>query len=401
MTEPPQPQPHSQPPGAGSEQPRRILISAAEPSADLHGASLVREIVRILPAVEFVGLGGPLLRDAGCVTLGDLTGQASMLLGTLRLAGRAWKLLRRLDRLLAEQPCDLGVVIDSPMLHLPLARRLKHRGIPVLYYIAPQIWAWGEYRHKKLARRVNRIAAILPFEPAYFQARGIRADYVGHPLFDVLARRTVDPDFVSRLRRDGGPVVVLMPGSRRQVVAEVLPGQLEVCRQLARRFKEARFLLSVAGDPVRDPVESRLAACGLDVEPHQDRNGELLTAADLVLVASGTATLEVAYYRKPMIVMYNHSRWGYELLGKRLIATEHLSLPNIMAGRRIVPEFMPYYRSPDPIAARAAEMLSTPQTLARISRELDELMTPLVKTGASANTARIVAEMLHQPVAPA
>ena len=120
-----------------------------------------------------------------------------------------------------------------------------------------------------------------------------------------------------------------------------------------------------------------------------------------MLVASGTATLEVAYYRKPMIVMYNHSPWGYRLIGRWLIATRHLSLPNIMADRRIVPEFMPYYRSPDPIAARAVEMLSTPQTLARMSRELDELMTPLIKTGASANTARIVAEMLHQPVAPA
>ncbi|UCG32984.1 MAG: lipid-A-disaccharide synthase [Phycisphaerales bacterium] len=378
----------------------RVLISALEPSADLHGASLIREVSRILPQVRFVGLGGPRMREAGAHTLDDLTAHASMLLGTLRLVGRALRLLHRLDRLMSEQQFDLGLVIDSPTLHLPLAGRMKRHGLPVLYYIAPQTWAWAEYRHRKVARRVDRAAVILPFEEEYFRSRGIRADYVGHPLFDVLAAHTVDAELVSRLRRGGEPVVTLLPGSRRHVVQEVLPGQLEVCRQLARRFKQARFLLSLAGEPVRPAVHTRVTGCGLQIEIQEGRNPELITAADLVLVASGTATLEVAYYRKPMIVMYNHSRWAYELIGRWLIATPWLSLPNIIAGRQIVPEFMPYYRSADPIAAKAAEMLSAPQTLERVSRQLDELMTPLIKTGASANTARIVAEMLQRSVDP-
>jgi lipid-A-disaccharide synthase len=398
MTGPPQPDPAAPQPNATP--PARILISALEPSADLHGASLIREVSRILPHARFTGLGGPRIREAGAHTLDDLTGHASMLLGTLRLAGRALRLLRRLDRLMSEEPFDLGIVIDSPALHLPLARRMKRHGLPVLYYIAPQTWAWAEYRHRKVARRVDRAAVILPFEEEYFRSRGIRADYVGHPLFDVLAARTINAELVSQLRRGAESVVTLLPGSRRHVVQEVLPGQLEVCRQLARRFKRARFLLSVAGEPVRAVVQGLVDESGMHIEIQEGRNAELITAADLVLVASGTATLEVAYYRKPMIVMYNHSRWAYELIGRWLIATRWLSLPNIIAGRQIVPEFMPYYRSADPIAATAAEMLSTPQTLERISRQLDELMTPLIKTGASANTARIVAEMLHGSVDP-
>jgi lipid-A-disaccharide synthase len=392
MTESPQDQ--HPPPAPGPTSGPRVLISAAEPSADLHGASLIGEVRRRLPGVEFVGVGGPLMAQAGCRLLADLTTESSMLLGALSLVGRAWKLLRRLDRLLAEEPFDLGVVIDSPTLHLPLAKRLKRRQVPVLYYIAPQTWAWAEYRTRKLAKRVDRAAVILPFEQEYFRTKGIRADYVGHPLFDVLAERTVDRGCVARLREAGGPVVALLPGSRRQVIREVLPGQLEVSRRILRRFPEARFLLSAASETAEREIGALLAGAGPAVEVHQGHNPEIISAAELVLVASGTAALEVAYYRKPMIVMYNHSRWGYELIGKHLINTKYLSLPNILAGREVVPEFMPYYRRPDPIAAKAIEMLSTPQTLERIATELDELISPLATTGASANTADIVVDML-------
>jgi lipid-A-disaccharide synthase len=190
-------------------------------------------------------------------------------------------------------------------------------------------------------------------------------------------------------------VLTLLPGSRRQVVREVLPGQLEVADHLSRRFTNLRVLLSLAGESVRDIVEELVAQSRVGVIVRHGRNGELLTAADLVLVASGTATLEVAYYHRPMIVMYNHGRLGYHLLGKWLIATEYLSLPNIIAGREIVREFMPYYKSTAPIIAHAVELLSYPKKLERISQEVRDLMTPLVRTGASENTARIVAEMIR------
>lgn len=374
---------------------RQILISAAEPSADLYGALLIRRATKVIPGVEFTGLGGPRMRQAGCRIIGDLTARASMLAGTLGLVGRAWKLLGELDRLMETQPFDLGVVIDSPVLHLPLARRIKRREVPVLYYVAPQTWAWAAYRNRKLARRTDRLAVILPFEEAYFRAEGMRADYVGHPLFDDLVARNSDRKLVAEFRGESRSVVTMLPGSRRQVVREVLPGQLEVCRQVARRFPEARFFVSVAGDSVRGIIETQLVGAGVPIKAVAGKNAELIQAADLVLVASGTSTLEVAYYRKPMIVMYNHSRWLYQLLGRWLIATKYLSLPNIIAGREIVPEYMPYYRTPDPIAARAIELLSTPHRLARMSDALDEMMAPLVRTGASANTARIMAEMLN------
>ncbi len=377
-----------------------ILVSAAEPSGDLHGASLIRAVRKLLPGAGFSGVGGPQMRAEGCAIAADFTQHASMLLGSLGLIGKGMRTLGEVETLVRTRRPRLGVMIDSPMLNLALAKRLKKHGIPVLYFIAPQTWAWAEYRIGKVRRRVDRMAVILPFEEAYFRQHGLEATYVGHPLFDALAARQADESMVAEMRGEGGPVVALLPGSRQQVVREVLPGQLEIASHLSRRFGGCRVLLSLAGEPVREIVEGLVARSGVRVHVHMGRNGEMIRAADLVLVASGTATLEVAYYHKPMIVMYNHARVLYNLVGRWFIATKHLSLPNIVAGRTIVPEYMPYYTSTAPIIAEAVEMLANRAKRERISQELRELMTPLVRTGASENTARIVAEIVGAGAAP-
>jgi lipid-A-disaccharide synthase len=382
-----------EPSGQPAEGPE-IFLSVGEPSGDMHGAALIRAIRKLIPGCGFVGVAGPRMQAEGCRAIADLTQHASMLLGSVRLLGRGWRALRAAKHQITERRPALGVMIDSPMLNLAVARQLRRRGVPVLYFIAPQTWAWAEYRIRKVARRVDRLAVILPFEEAYFRRHGLEATYVGHPLFDTLADRKPDQGLIDQLRSGARSVIALLPGSRRQVVREVLPGQLEVADQLTRRFRGMRVVLSLAGEAVRPDVEELVAGSGVRVQIHEGHNGELLTAADLVLVASGTATLEVAYYHKPMIVMYNHQRLLYNLIGRRLITTEFLSLPNIIAGRRIVPEFMPYYRSTAPITALAVELLSYPWKLERTSNELRELMAPLVRTGASDNTARIVAEMI-------
>ena len=371
-----------------------VLISACEASADTYGAELIRATARRAPEVRFAGLAGPLMREAGCEPIADLAGRSAMLLGAVANVGVAVRVLWRLDRLLAAGRFAAAVLIDSPTLNLPLARRCRRRGVPVMYYVAPQTWAWGQFRVGKIRRRVDRLACILPFEPEYFAGHGIEATYVGHPLFDQLTGQTVDEKRAAGLRGSGQPVVALLPGSRRHVVGEVLPGQLEAARIVARRFPSARFLISVANKAAAEVIDPALAASGLAATLCYDHRAEMIRAADLALVASGTATLEVAYHGTPMIVMYNASRWLYQLIGRWLIHTRHLALINVLAGREVVPEFMPYYRSAEPIGQAAVEMLLHPDRLRRMRDELRQVIAPLASPGASQAAAEILLDIL-------
>jgi len=369
-----------------------IFISAAEPSADRHGASLIRAVHDLSPEARFVGVAGPRMVEAGCESIFDITGHAGMLLGVFRVAGRAFRLWSTADAHLRRYPFDACVVIDSPMLHLPLIQKARAAGVPTLYYIAPQMWAWGTYRIHKLRDRVDHVAAILPFEEEFFRNQGVDATFVGHPLAEQLRAEPVDQAAVDDLRGKGKPFVALLPGSRSHVVEEVFPGQLEVARAVAARFPEATFGVSVASPKLGGIIEERIRVAGLSerVRPYPGRHRELIESADLVLVASGTTALEVAFCGTPMIVMYNASRLFYHLLARWMIHTRYLSLPNILAGREIVPEFMPYYRSTAPIAEAAIELLADDGKHRAMREALAELVGPLRNGNASARTAEIL-----------
>lgn len=323
-----------------------------------------------------------------------------MLTGVLGRAPAALATVSRVDRFLSRNPMDAAVLVDSGTLHLPMARRCRARGLAVLYFIAPQTWASRPWRNRALRERVDRLAAILPFEESYFRQRGIPATYVGHPLFDRLAAEHCDAERIGRIRGNGQPVVVLLPGSRRGVVREVLPGQLEVAREIVRRFRSARILLAAANTGVAGLASEIISGRPESPLVQIEITGrtEVLRAADLALVASGTATLEVAYHHLPMIVMYNArlARWGFPLLRGWMIQTKFLSLPNILAGRRIVPEFMPYYSNTSEIAMAALELLSSVALRERMRGELAGLMAPIVRSGACAAAADELARLLEE-----
>lgn len=373
----------------------RIFISAAEPSADLHGANLIHAFRRRRPDAEFVGIAGPRMQAAGCAAIDNLCERSAMALAVVGSLWRAPGLLRRVNESLRPGAFDAAVFIDSPFLHMKLAPLTRARNIPLLYYIAPQTWAWDERRVKRMRRCIDCLAVILPFEEAYFRGHGIAATYVGHPLFDALVEDVPSPERVAELRGGGSPVVAIFPGSRPHEINEVFPGQLEVAAAIRKRFRDARFLVSVAHDGVAPIIDRYSRAAGVPCECLRSDNAAMAKAADLALVKSGTTTLELAYHHTPMIVMYNHSRVAYELIGKWLIRTKHFSLVNILAGRELVPEFMPYYRSTRPIAERAIELLATQPSLDKIRADLDALMTPIVKTGASDHTAALLEEMIR------
>ncbi|MCG3129664.1 MAG: Lipid-A-disaccharide synthase [Phycisphaerae bacterium] len=322
-----------------------------------------------------------------------------MLTGVVGLLRRGYRILKDVDRCFAVDRPDAVILVDSPTLHLPMARIARRHNIPVIYYVAPQLWAWGSWRIGRVRRRVNRLAVILPFEEAYFRARGVNAEYVGHPLFEALRERVPDPEEVAGLRRLGSPVIGLMPGSRAHVVSEVLPGQIEVVERLmSGGFSGISALVSVA-TPSTAPIVERLVAGSRIAGRMHIRRGDsdaLITASDLVLTASGTSTLHIAHYRKPMIVMYQASRLFYHAVGRWLVRTPRLSLPNIIAGRDMVPEFMPYYGSTAPIAEAASRILSDASTRGRMIADLDALAAGLDSDGVAGRVAGMALEELRK-----
>ena len=370
-----------------------IFISAAEPSADLHGSSLIRAAKILNPKTRFVGVAGPKMQAAGCESIFDMTRHAAMLLNAVGAAGKAWRMLRTAEQCMQQRPFDAAVVIDSPTLHLPLAARANKLGIPVLYYIAPQLWAWGKHRIFKLRHIVQHVAAILPFEEPFFRNDGVNVTFVGHPLADAVRLSVQQPEDLERIRKGGSPVIALLPGSRKHVVEKVLPGQLEVARQIRSSFPNAAFVVSVAGPHLASLVQGCIEASGVRVGVETNAHHSLIQASDLVLVASGTTTLEVAFYEKPMIVMYNASRAMFNLLGRWIVRIPYYSLPNILAGRQIVPEFMPYYTSTAPIASAAISLLNSPARRDAMSRDLAKIVAPLRNRNASMNTAELLLEM--------
>jgi lipid-A-disaccharide synthase len=354
----------------------------------------MRRILEICPGAVFFGVAGPRMQALGCSAIDDLTGRAAMLLRAVRLAGHCYRLVRHLRRALRADPPDLAILVDSPALHLPMARAIKSAGSPVLYYIAPQLWAWAPWRIGRVRRRVDRLAVILPFEEAYFRDRGVPAEFVGHPLVAQLDEAPCDEDAVRAFRGLGQPVVTCLPGSREHVVREVLPGQVVVARRIAERYPRAVFLFAAASESAAEMIRSGLAGESLNHRVEIGRNTECLRATGLALCASGTATLEVALHRVPMVIMYNGSKWGYRLIGRWLIRTPHLSLVNILAGRRIVPEFMPYYTSTAPIAAEALDLLANEGRREAMRAELDVVRELLGTSRAAGRTAEIAMEML-------
>jgi|CXWL01.1.fsa_nt_gi lipid-A-disaccharide synthase len=373
-----------------------VFISAAEPSADSHGADLIRAARERRADLRFVGVAGPKMAAAGCESIFDMTSHAGMLLGAVRIAGRAAKMLSTADRYLRMYPFAAAVVIDSPTLHLPLAAKAQAAGVPVMYYIAPQMWAWGAYRIHKLRNRCERVAVIFPFEEAYFRNQGVEAEWVGHPLADQVEAERPDAARVREIRAKGAPVIALLPGSRKHVVQSILPDQLQVARRIAERFPHAYFGVSVAGPNVAPIVAATVRSSQVRSEMFPSHRADLIEAADLVLVASGTTALEVAFRERPMIVMYQSSPLFYNLIARWMIRTPFLSLPNILAGEEIVPEFMPYYRSTEPIAAKAIELLENPQLRSEMTEKLAGIVAPLRGPSAARNASEMLIELVDR-----
>ncbi len=371
-----------------------ILLTAAEASGDALAAGLIQALRKRLPAARFVGIGGERMAEAGCELLGEPVGRAAMLVGSLRQLFYYAGLTRKVARAMSELRPAVHVPVDSPALNWHLARAARRRGIPVMYYVAPQVWAWAPWRTGKLRRLTDAVACILPFEPDYLRPRGVNARFVGHPVFDELP--PADPPDLAAASAKGTWRIALLPGSRRAEIQAHTPALVTVADTLRRRFPRCTLTFSALNGPAAAVIRDCAGRDDLNLEV--GRAAGLLARSDFALVASGTATLEVAHYGVPMVVFYRASRFLHRLLKGWMIRTKNLSLVNILAGARIVPELMPWSGDAEELLGRAEAMLQDLAGLQAVQGELLRLVQPL-RPSSGVRAADSAAELVIQTMA--
>ena len=372
------------------------MIVAGEASGDMHGAKLVEAMQALDPELFFCGIGGEALRSAGVELHVDAAELA--VVGFTEVFVKASAILRGIscakDMLRRLRP-DLLILIDFPEFNLHIAGAAKRYAIPVLYYISPQIWAWRAGRVKKIKARVDHMAAILPFETEFYARQGVPVTFVGHPLLDGESE-TDRPRMTTPV--SGQKVIGLLPGSRDSEIKRHLPVMLQAADRLHATDEALEFWISVAPGLNRRDIETQienhapLAPCRLV----EGGGAAVLGQAQLVIVASGTATLEAAIWGTPMIIIYKLSPISF-WLGRLLVRVNHIGLVNLIAGRQMVPELVQAAASAENIAAHVHRMLSDPQSLAALRSELKQIRECLGGAGASQRVALIALDLISKP----
>jgi lipid-A-disaccharide synthase len=373
---------------------RRVFISVNDPSADAHCAGLIAALRRTDAPLEFVGIGGPKMAAAGCTLLENTVGRAVMTYTAIAHAGHYYRLVRRIRNYLRNDPMDLVIVCDSPSFNFHVARAAKKAGIKTLFYVAPQLWAWAAWRIRKLRRLCDKLCCILPFEEEWFRQRGVDATFVGNPLLDRL------PGDLAGFRKDyarfepGRARIALMPGSRLGEIESLWRPMQEIAVQLKSQYPGASFVAVAASEERRQLLEQRQIP-GFTCQHSVDTVRDTAAAVDFAVVASGSATLEVASAGCPMVIMYQTNRLLWRLVGQWLVRPKFFTLANLLADRELVPEFVPCFPSIEPIIRKVNGYLQDRSLLTRTSNDLIDVVEPLTRKKAGDEVARIVVEMLR------
>ncbi len=374
----------------------RIALVAGEASGDQLGGGLVRELKRLEPDLECEGVAGPAMAEAGCSVVADASALAVMgLVEPLREIPRLLKLRRELVRRWTASRPAVFVGIDSPDFNLGLEIALKRAGIRTVQYVSPSVWAWRQGRIAKIARAVDRVLCLLPFEKAFYDAHGVAADFVGHPLADRLEPGPPDVDLRQTFGLTASCVVAVLPGSRASEVARLGPVFAKACRRLLERRPDTGFIAPMASGALCERFEGILEEAG--VASHfrlQDGNAHAaMCAADVVLLASGTAALEAALLGRPIVAAYRLAPLTYALARSlKLVKVRHFTLPNLLTEEPLVPEFLQGAASPEALSDSLEALLRDPERRADIGREFAQLRDKLAR-GADRLAAQAVLEL--------
>ncbi|WP_422445343.1 lipid-A-disaccharide synthase [Endozoicomonas sp. ALB091] len=328
----------------------RVALVAGEASGDILGAGLIREIKRHYPDAYCYGIGGSLMQSEGFDSVFPM--ERLSVMGLVEVLGRLRELLgirkQLRERLIADQP-DVFIGIDAPDFNLALERRLKAAGIPTVHYVSPQVWAWREGRLKKIRHSVDHMLALLPFEADYYRDHGVPVTFVGHPLADQISMNP-DQDAARHtlgVSHGGGPVIGLLPGSRKPEIAKLGQLFLETARLLRKDFPDARFLIPCANERRKKqllPIVSEFP--DLDVTVYDGQAQSVMAASDAILIASGTAVLEAALHKKPLVVSYKMAPLSFAIIS-RMVKVKYVALPNLLADKELVPEVLQNDATPE------------------------------------------------------
>ncbi|MQA28262.1 MAG: lipid-A-disaccharide synthase [Luteitalea sp.] len=384
---------------------RRLLLSCGEPSGDLYAGALTCELRSLAPGIEVSGLGGPQFAAAGGRLIADFRGLAvTGLTEAIAKVPQSLRTLRRMVDAARDHRPDALVVIDFPDFNFPLARRIKRLGIPIVYYIAPQIWAWRSGRIKTIRRIADRVVVIFPFEEAIYRDSGVPVEFVGHPLVDLARPSSPRAPFLTRLGlAPEAPTVAVLPGSRPNEVRRILPDLVAAARLVRGRLPRAQFVFARAPNLDDRLFEGarRLSdsasppAFSIIVEGESDA---VLASADLALVASGTATVQTALHDTPMVVVYRLSPLTYRL-GRPLVKVDTFAMVNLIAGERVVPELIQDAFTPEAVAAEGLSMLTDAGRAARIREGLKRVRARLGGPGASRRAAEVILQVAGESCA--
>ncbi len=372
---------------------KKILLVTGEASGDLHGSKVVKALRQKNPEIQILGVGGEQIRGAGAQMVLDSSQLAVVgITEVLGLLGSLREAYGKIKEVIQKSGLSLLILIDFPDFNLMLAKVAKRAGIPILYYISPQVWAWRSGRVKKIASRVNRMAVIFPFEIPIYQSAGVPVEFVGHPLLDIMDP-SAGEDCSLPEGWGGDPLIALLPGSREREMKSLLPEMIRGAEILLKKRPAARFLLPAAPTIHAKTLKGMVRSSSLPILVVEGKTYAAIQAADMVIVASGTATLETAILGKPMVILYRVSPLSY-WIGRALIKVNSIGLVNIVAGDKFVPELLQGEATGERIAAEALRILEDEpyrrEMLAKLAKVREKLGTP----GAAERVAGIALEMV-------
>jgi lipid-A-disaccharide synthase len=372
--------------------PPRVMISCGEPSGDLYAGALAEALRAREPGVEVFGFGGARLRAAGASLVGDFGGMsATGYVGALRVVPRALAMLRRLTRAAAARRPDVFVAVDFSDFNFPLMARLRRLGVPVVYYVSPQLWAHRPGRMQAMQRHVSRALVIFPFEEDVYRRAGVPVEFVGHPLVELSAVSADRSTLLSSLGLSHtAPTVALLPGSRRNELRRIAPGMAAAVPLIRARVPGVQFVIARAPS-LDDGFFAPFFAVNRPAIV-EGRTDDVLAAADVAITASGTATVQAAIHECPMVVVYRLSPLEYRL-GKRFVKVDMYAMPNLLAGERIVPELIQDDFTPQRVADETAALLTERERHARMRAALRQVREQLGGPGASGRAADAVLEI--------
>jgi lipid-A-disaccharide synthase len=374
---------------------KKVLIVAGEVSGDLHGSSLMRELRGMNPQTQFFGIGGDRMKKEGLELVYHIDKLAVMgFFEVLSKLGLIREVMKAMLRLAEERRPDLVVLIDYPGFNLRFARKVKTMGVPIAYYISPQVWAWGGNRVRKMKGLIDKMIVIFPFEVEIYRKFDIDCEFVGHPLLEVLRPVMSEEDFQSRFDLRKNEILLgLLPGSRWQEVERILPTMVETAELLGPRIRNLRIMLGLAPSLEKESVQRILDQFKTRVDIVENLTYDLMKHSDVLLVTSGTATLESAILGTPFIVLYKTSPWTY-LFAKSLVSIPNIALANVVAGKKIVPEYIQNKAVPKDIAEEVHDILTNKQRYKSIKSELSSVKEKVGEAGASKRAAQIINGML-------